>query len=148
MKFKNINSDGSPASDSDFPDTDFPMFRLADAYLMASEAVLRSGGSTETAREYTNVVRRRAFGNSTAGDVSAEEFDLDFLLDERAREFYWECHRRTDLIRFAAFSDGEYLWQWKGGVKEGRAVEAFRDVFPIPSSDINANPNLSQNEGY
>jgi len=70
------------------------------------------------------------------------------ILDERLRELYWECHRRTDLVRFGQFSNGSYLWTWKGGVQEGAPVEGFRDVFPIPASDIGANPNLQQNQGY
>ena len=99
------------------------------------------------ATEYFNAVRARGFGG-IGGTISSANLDLDIILDERARELYWEGHRRTDLIRFGQFSDGNYHWEWKGGVQEGRATESFRDVFPIPSSDIAANPNLTQNEGY
>ena len=146
-KFKNITRDGALGSDTDFPDTDFPMFRLADVYLMGAEALLRSGGDQGKALDYVNEVRTRAFG-SAAGNISAGELDLDYILDERARELYWECHRRTDLIRYGQFTDGNYLWAWKGGVMEGQKVSAHRDVYPIPSSDLGANPNLEQNEGY
>lgn len=146
-KFKNVTSTGVRGKDSDFPDTDFPMFRLADVYLMASEAVLRSGGDKNKALEYFNKVRERAF-TGTAGNFAASDLNLDVILDERARELYWECHRRTDLIRFGQFTDGTYKWQWKGGVKEGATVAAYRNIFPIPSADINANPNLTQNAGY
>jgi hypothetical protein len=134
-------------SNTEYPDTDFPMFRLADVYLMASEALLRSGGDRAKALEYFNLVRTRAYG-SPAGGVSDSELDLELMLEERARELYWECHRRTDLIRFNQFTDGDYLWAWKGGVKEGQKVERYRRVFPIPSNDLNANPSLEQNEGY
>lgn len=147
-KFKNVNSDGSPGSNPDHTDTDFPVFRLADIYLMAAEAIMRSGGNMETAVGYFNTVRKRAFNNSSAGDITAGELTLDFLLDERARELYWECQRRTDLIRFGKFSNTDYLWAWKGGVMEGKSVEAWRDIFPIPSADLGANPNLEQNTGY
>ena len=123
------------------------MFRLADVYLMASEALLRSGGDRSKALEYFNEVRSRAYG-SPAGGVSDADLDLALIMDERGRELYWECHRRTDLIRFGQFADGDYLWAWKGGVKEGTTVAPYRDVFPIPSSDLGANPNLEQNEGY
>ncbi len=146
-KFKNVTSDGALGSDTDFPDTDFPVFRLADFYLMAAEAIMRAGGDKQQATDYFNEVRTRAYG-SAGGNVSADELDLELLLDERARELYWECHRRTDLVRFGQFSDGDYLWQWKGGVKEGAQVEPHRDIFPIPSSDIAANLNLVQNPGY
>jgi len=146
-KFKNITSSGEPGSDTDFPDTDFPVFRLADIYLMAAEATIRSGGDQNQAANYFNMVRTRAY-KSAGGNVSPGDLDLDLILDERARELYWECHRRTDLVRFGQFTDGEYLWQWKGGVFEGAQVPAFRNVYPIPSSDVAANPNLIQNEGY
>jgi hypothetical protein len=146
-KFKNVNADGSLGSDTDFPDTDFPVFRLADFYLMAAEALIRSGGDKSLATQYFNEVRTRAYG-SAGGNVSNDELDLDMILDERARELYWECHRRTDLVRFGQFSNGDYLWQWKGGVKDGSQVGAHRDIFPIPSSDIASNLNLVQNPGY
>lgn len=146
-KFKNVTSTGAQGSNATFPDTDFPMFRLADAYLMGAEALLRSGGSQSKALEYVNAVRVRAFKGS-AGMITAGQLNLDLILDERARELYWECHRRTDLIRFNRFSQSDYLWQWKGGVRDGASVPAYRNVFPIPSADINANPNLQQNTGY
>jgi len=146
-KFKNITSDGSPGSDTDFPDTDFPVFRLADIHLMAAEALLRMNGDKTEAADHFNIVSRRGYGGS-GGAVAAANLDLDMILEERARELYWEGHRRTDLVRFGQFSDGTYLWEWKGGVKEGIPTESYRDIFPIPSSDIAANPNLVQNEGY
>ena len=93
-------------------------------------------------------MRTRAFGSPTGGITDAE-LSLEFLRDERARELYWECHRRTDLIRFGEFSAStNYVWAWKGNVPEGRAVESFRDIYPIPSPDLGANPNLVQNPGY
>ncbi|MEM1123168.1 MAG: RagB/SusD family nutrient uptake outer membrane protein [Bacteroidota bacterium] len=144
-KFKNVTSTGAPGKDTDFPDTDFPVFRLADIYLMAAEAIVRNNGDLDQALDYFNRVRTRAF-KSPGGNVTS--LDLDLILDERARELYWECHRRTDLVRFGQFSDGDYRLTWKGGVAEGRPVEGFRDVFPVPASDIGANPNLRQNQGY
>jgi len=146
-KFKNVRSDGTPGSDLDFPDTDFPMFRLADIYLMYAEAVLRggSGGDNGTALGYVNELRTRAYGENS-GNVN--DLDLPFILDERARELYWECHRRTDLIRFGVFTSDGYLWDWKGKIKEGVATNVKFNIFPIPSGDIGANPNLTQNPGY
>lgn len=146
-KFKNITSEGVQGSDTDFPDTDFPMFRLADVYLMAAEAILRSNGDVGTAANYVNELRQRAYKGS-GGNVSPGDLDLNYIIEERARELYWECHRRTDLVRFNLLTTSDYLWDWKGGVQEGQAVEDFRNVYPIPASDINANPNLEQNTGY
>ena len=150
-KFRNRKLDGTP-SDSDQPvmvDTDWPMFRLADAYLMYAEAVVRggSGGSRVQALTYVNALRERAYG-STTGNITDGQLTLDFLLDERARELFWEGHRRTDLIRFGVFTGGDYLWPWKGNVQEGAPSAAHRDLFPIPSAEIGANPNLEQNPEY
>ena len=149
LKFKNITSTGEKGSNSEFPDTDFPLFRLADAYLMATEAILRgaTGGTKSEAVEYFNKVRARAFKSDLA-NLPEENLNLQEVLDERAREFMWEAQRRTDLIRFGQFTTDKYLWQWKGGIKEGQAVEDYRKIFPIPSKDLNNNPNLRQNEGY
>ena len=73
---------------------------------------------------------------------------LDFIIDERARELYWESHRRTDLIRFGLFTGGTYIWQWKGAVQAGKATDTKYNLYPIPDSDLGANPNLVQNDGY
>lgn len=148
-KYKNITSAGQPGSDvsGNYPDTDFPLLRLADVYLMYAEAVVRggTGGDLTTALGYVNQLRQRAYGN-TSGNVSA--LTLDAIFTERSRELYWEGYRRTDLIRFDRFTTGTYLWPWKGGVRDGRAVESFRNIFPIPASDVIANPSLQQNPGY
>lgn len=149
-KYKNVTSTGQGGSDSpakggsgNFPDTDFPMFRLADVQLMYAEAVLRggSGGSTGDALAYVNAVRAR----SGASALSA--LTLDDILNERGRELFWEGHRRTDLIRFGKYTTG-YNWAFKGGVQPGRDVEATRALFPIPNAARVANPNLPQNPGY
>jgi len=154
-KFRNVNSDGSiPASASTgFNNTDYPMFRLADAYLMYAEAVLRggSGGDAATALSYVNKIRTRS-GDVTAGNapgaITSAQLTLDFILDERGRELYWEGHRRTDLIRFGKFTGSAYLWPWKGGNINGTSIEDKRAVFPIPASDLGSNPNLKQTDGY
>lgn len=150
-KYRNRKFDGSPATHQhpDFVDTDWPMFRLADAYLMYAEAVLRGGqgGSAAEALNYVNAIRERAYGDAS-GNITSGELTLDFILDERARELYWEGHRRTDLIRYGKFTGSSYVWPWKGNVKEGTGTESFRDLFPIPAADMGANPTLVQNPGY
>lgn len=149
-KFRNVTSTGQTPNDgTDFIDTDYPLFRLADAYLMYAEAVLRggTGGDINTAVGYINQLRNRS-GDPAIGNITSGQLTLDFILDERARELYWEGHRRTDLIRFNRFAGDTYLWPWKGGVMEGGATGDFRTLFPIPADDRALNPNLTQNDGY
>ncbi|RIJ42405.1 RagB/SusD family nutrient uptake outer membrane protein [Pontibacter oryzae] len=150
-KYKNVTSAGNVGSDpvGNHPDTDYPMFRLADAYLMYAEAVLRgaSTGNRAQALEYVNKLRERAY-KGQSGNITSSQLTLDFILDERARELMWEAHRRTDLIRYKRFTGSAYLWPWKGGVKEGRSVADFRVLFPIPTTDLTANTKLEQNLGY
>lgn len=146
-KYKNVTQAGTPGSDLEFVDIDYPMFRLADAYLIYAEAVLRGGGgSAGTALGYVNALRRRAYGNTSA-DFTQGQLTLDAVLAERARELFWEGHRRQDLIRYDRFSDAG-VWSFKGGVPAGRTTDAFRDLYPLPASELLANPNLVQNEGY
>jgi hypothetical protein len=148
-KFRNIKRDGSQGSNPDFADMDMPLFRLAEMYLIYAEAVLRggTGGDAATALQYINLLRVRAYG-SNAGNISSSQLTTDFILDERARELYWEGFRRTDLVRYNKFVESTYLWPWKGGVSSGTGVSAIRKLYPIPSRDINANTNLTQNTGY
>ena len=145
-KFINKKADGTAAQRNDIPDTDFPMYRLSDVYLMYAEATVRgaASGNITTAVGYINQLRDRA----GAATISASDLTLDFILNERGRELFWECHRRTDLIRFGKFTGGSKIWQWKGGVVNGSATESYRDLMPIPSRIIQANPTLEQNTGY
>ena len=104
------------------------------------------GASRAEALQCVNRVRERAFGNAD-GDIRAAQLTLKFILDERGRELYWECTRRTDLIRYGLFAGDAYTWQWKGGVADGRATDSRYNVYPIPAAELSANPNLS-NENY
>jgi len=107
-----------------------------------------SGGDVGTAVNYINELRERAYGDES-GNISASDLnDVDFILDERARELYWECHRRTDLIRFGYFTGDGYLWPWKGNAANGTSTDEKFNLFPLPAADVNANPNLVQNPGY
>ena len=150
-KFKNITSEGQRGKDpaKEFADTDLPIIRLAEIYLTYAEAVLRggTGGDRATALGYINDLRTRAYGN-TSGNIADAQLTLDFILDERARELYWEGLRRTDLIRYDKFTTNSYLWSFKGGAASGVAVPAFRNIFPIPNDALRANTNLQQNPGY
>lgn len=147
-KWRNISAEtGLPGSDAtgNFVDIDFPMFRLADVYLMYAECAARGFGDMASGIGYFNALRERAYGDASAnvGSISPED-----VLDERARELYWEGYRRTDLIRFGLFTGGDYLWAFKGGSYAGASVPDYLNLYPLPSSDVVANPNLVQNPGY
>lgn len=148
-KYRNVDVNGDWGRDTtgEFPDTDFPMFRLADAYLMYAEAVIRGGGgSASQAVTYINELRERAYGDES-GNIRPLDLTLNFILNERGRELYWEAHRRTDLIRFNQFTENG-VWAFKGGVPQGTTTQPFRNLFPIPASDLGVNTNLTQNPGY
>lgn len=147
FKFQNRYSDSSGGV-TVFSDTDIPLFRLADAYLMYAEAHLRGGGgSAEKALTLINALRERAYGNMN-GNINADNLDLDFIIDERARELYYEGHRRQDLIRFNKFTGNAYTWPWKGGIKDGTTIPDHYNLFPFPLEALQANPLLEQNDLY
>lgn len=150
-KFKNITSTGvqGPTVNGSFSSLDFPLFRLAEQYLIYGEAVARggSGGNAAQALTYINLLRTRAYENNT-GQLTQAALTTDFYLDERARELYWEGHRRTDLVRYGKFTGSTYLWPFKGGPKAGTNVPTHRNLYPIPATDIGNNSNLVQNPGY
>jgi hypothetical protein len=146
-KYQNVTSDGQAGSNPTFPDTDYPMFRLGEAYLMYAEATLRgaSNGDESRALSLVNDLRQRA---GLGRDVSASELTLDFILDERGRELFWEARRRTDLIRFGEFTGSAYTWPWKGNTQAGASIPDYRALYPLPESELQVNPNLTQNPGY
>src|SRR5881296_325764 len=146
-KFTNLKANGDTAQAKGMVDTDFPIFRLADAYLIYAEANIRGGGGTAAnALTYLNAVRQRAYGNTTANFAALPP--VDTILAERGRELMFEAQRRSDLVRFGVFSGGAYVWAWKGGVAGGTAIGPFRDLYPLPANELIANPNLQQNTGY
>lgn len=147
-KFKNVDVNGEQGSDStgEHVDTDFPLFRLGDIYLMYAEAAFRTNTNMSQAVGYVNELRERAYGAGN-GLVSQSDINLNFLINERGRELYWEAHRRTDLIRFNQFTENG-VWAWKGDVPQGTTTAAFRNIYPIPASDLGVNTNLTQNPGY
>ena len=149
-KWTNIDSNGNQGSDSsgNFVDTDIPLIRLAEIYLNYAEATLRGGGGdTNTAVSLVNQIRERGFGG-TSGTISSGDLTLDFILDERSRELYWEGLRRTDLIRYNRFTSSSYLWPFKGNEPTGVGVDEYRNLFPLPANVVAINSNLTQNEGY
>jgi len=151
-KYCGLNADGTFAQAEDgagnfkLSSADMPIFRLAEMYLNYAEADARlNGGSVKDAAaiDYVKALRDRA------GVTTPAEISLDWLLDERAREFMWEGHRRVDLIRYGYFTDMNYPWTLKGGILNGKvALPEYRTIFPIIQSDLSANSNLKQNTGY
>lgn len=142
VKFRNVNHDGSAAQTTGFVDTDWPLFRVADAHLMLAECAARGKADNAKGLASLNAVRERA------GLEAVTSFTAQDVLDERSRELLWEGCRRTDLIRFGQFTTDAYLWEFKGAVYEGAAVAEHRNLFPLPPADVNSNGNLKQNAGY
>jgi hypothetical protein len=89
---------------------------------------MRGGGGTRAqALTYVIALRQRAYGK-TSGNITDAQLTLDFIRDERARELFWEGHRRAYLIRFDRFTTNG-VWAWKGNVAAGRTTEAFRNLY-------------------
>ena len=148
-KFNSRASDGTLYSTDNytiFSSADFPMFRLAEMYLIYAEAQARLDGGTTTdskAMGYIKELRDRA------GVTTPSSINLDFILKERACELMWEGHRRTDLIRYGYFTAMSYPWPYKGGIPDGKvALPSYRTVYPLLQSGLSENPNLVQNTGY
>lgn len=115
-------------------DNDLVIFRYADALMLKAEGLLRTG-QAGPALTLVNQVRARNF--ETAKPLLT--LTLDNLLAERGREFIWEGCRRQDLVRFG---------KWNGTWQFHPADQPFRQLFPIPQAQLDANPNLVQNPGY
>lgn len=143
MKFRNVRSDGKAPSALAKVDTDLPLMRIAEAYLTYAEAETRLHGSTADAAEKINALRKRA------NAVTYPQYDLDDIVSEWSKEFWFEGRRRVDLIRFGLFGgQSKYTWEWMGNTLNGTQFPAFRNIFPLPNNDLTNNPNLRQNDGY
>jgi starch-binding outer membrane protein, SusD/RagB family len=143
---------------------DWPLFRYADVLMMKAESLLRTGDANSAATIVTQV-RQRAFklnpskatvtgaqlqGGSTYDYglrnhlVSTTEGGADIqygrFLDELGWEFNQEARRRTDMIRFGAFTKKSWLSHSPNG--------DYRALYPIPKTEIDKNTNLKQNPGY
>lgn len=146
QKYSNATSTGGFGVNKTFVDTDFPLFRLADVYLMYAEADLRVDNDlSDDALNKLRDLRTRAHNTNL---LSKQDVTYDYILDERSRELYWEAHRRQDLIRFGKYTGGTYNWSWKGNGSNGIALPSHFNVYPIPTASMAANPNLTQNPGY
>jgi hypothetical protein len=145
-KFKNVDVNGNAGSDSsgDHVDTDLAIIRLAEVYLNYAEAATKGAGSLSTAADLINQLRSRA----GAPLISSSDLNSNFVLDERARELYWEGQRRSDLIRHNKFVTSNYMWPFKAGAAQGKATDEYRRIFPIPEAVLLVNTFLTQNPNY
>ena len=144
-KWNNNYSNGGTPHDSYNVDIDFFLFRVAEAYLNAAEAEMHlNGEGSAKAKKYIDALRDRAHAAKRAS------YTLNDVLDERSRELYCEGLRRTDLIRFNQFggTQATYKWELKGGSTNGRTFAKTNNLYPIPSSEIRSNKNLTQIDGY
>ena len=143
VKFLNTHADGTETHNAEHTDYDFPLFRLAEAYLTYAEADARmSGGNVSaTGLQYIKDLRQRAHAST-----NISQFSLQDIEDEWSREFGFEGRRRMDMVRFGNFTGVRRIWI--GGTAAGGTLSAYRSLFPLPSSDLTANKNLKQNPGY
>ena len=144
-KWNNNYSNGGTPHDSYNVDIDFFLFRVAEAYLNAAEAEMHlNGEGSAKAKKYIDALRDRAHAAKRAS------YTLNDVLDERSRELYCEGLRRTDLIRFNQFggTQATYKWELKGGSTKGTTFAKTNNLYPIPSSEILSNKNLTQIDGY
>lgn len=115
---------------------DLVLMRYAEILMTKAEVLFRLG-STSEATELINEVRSRNFATPSP----FENMTLNDILQERSREFLWECTYRTDLVRFGKFITERTQWK-------DYDDDPSRNIFPIPQNEIQSNPNLVQNPGY
>ena len=116
--------------------------RLAETYLLRAEAHLGKGDKAAAAEDI-NVVRRR----SSAADVTPDAVDIDYILDERLRELYYEEFRLLTLTRLGKLVERTRKFN---PIFVGHSIQDYHDLWPIPFSEIEVNveATLEQNPGY
>jgi hypothetical protein len=136
---------------------DFPMMRLGETYLLRAEARLKNGNNIAGAAEDINVLRDRAFrqaridaGDATLGEVSASDIDLDFILDERARELFAEENRRMTLMRTGTLIERAKINTDETIKGKISGLTDRINLLPVPLNEIlrNTDAELEQNPGY
>jgi hypothetical protein len=131
-------------TDANYWSNDLVIYRIAEIYFDKAEALMRQNGgqATQQAVDLVNACRKRAFRTEdwATEAYTVQRLTLNELLAERGREFIFEGKRRTDLVRFGKFTESSW---W-----DHSPTSATKRVFPIPASQLAANPNLHQNEGY
>lgn len=149
VKFTSVYSTASlpkysPRQSTSWADTDIPLLRLAEAYMIQAEALFRNGDKTGALAIINNTIRARA------NAIPLTSLDEETLLDEWSREFYFEGRRRIDLVRFGRFFGPEsdmYRYHWEGRMGKPDAqpfvtgTPEYMNWFPVPSEDKRANPH-------
>ena len=149
VKFTSVYSTASlpknsPRQSTSWADTDIPLLRLAEAYMIQAEALFRLGDKTGALSIINNTIRARA------NAIPLTSLDEETLLDEWSREFYFEGRRRIDLVRFGRFFGPEsdmYRYHWEGRMGKPDAqpfvtgTPEYMNWFPVPSEDKRANPH-------
>ncbi len=133
------------------------LYRFADVYMTGAEAYFKTGDNTRAAA-LLNVVRQRAGyrrTNSAAQNAAAvtamtiqpSDVTLDFILDERSREFFGEWQRWHDLVRTRSLVRRVKAWN----PEAAPYVQDFNMLRPIPQYQIDRvidGPKFPQNTGY
>lgn len=125
----------------------FPLIRYSDILLLYAEAINEANGPTPEAYAAINEVRSRANNNAPVGKFLEELSELssdrfrEAVYHERRMELAHEGQRWIDLVRTGRMEVvmGSHL---------GRNIESFRNLFPIPNNELDANPQMRQNPGY
>jgi len=158
--FPSVKKFMDPSRGSNFNDPStrpVVMYRFSDVYLIAAEAYFKDNKLTEAAN-MLNVIRQRAAYRKTntavqntaaaaALTITAASVTLDFILDERSREFYGEWQRWLDLVRTRSLVTRVKAWNPEAGVN----IQNFHLLRPIPQSQIDRvveGPAFPQNPGY
>ena len=122
----------------------FVIYRYADVLLMEAEA-LNEQGLTDEAAAPLNIVRSRAGLAAVSGLTQLTQEEMrEKIIHERRIELAFEGHRWFDMIRL---EHGDYAINFLRSIGKGN-VTKDRLLFPIPQTEIDANPLLTQNPGY
>ena len=135
--------DGNPDKTTNI---DFPLIRLGEIYLIYAEACLRSGQEIGEAQGKMQELAVRTGVPAITLPAGWSYDAMQLLREERGRELYWEGHRRTDLIRYESYYQDSYPWPFKGD--NGESFDRHKALYPLPSSQLKANPDWHNPEGY
>lgn len=122
--------------------TDSYIFRLAETYLLRAEAYV-GNNEPQKAADDINKLRSRAQAKYLVG---AKDVNLDLILDERARELFWEESRVFTLLRMGKFVERVKTFN----PVTGNNIGEYQNLWPIPDREIETNTEvvLTQNPGY